>query len=176
MTSAARADARGDRLPLTDRQAQVSALVLQIGLAAWAVRDVARGGAGRHEVARTGLSYAAAIATVTFGVAVGRHVPVWFIVPIVGVVAARFAMLPLPSGNAPDALVTEHASPVATTLLFTWTVAVLVLQGQLLTGIVDLAATVVAFGSGIVLSPIGSLHCERSDCGRSGPLSAPSSR
>jgi hypothetical protein len=73
---------------------------------------------------------------------------VWFIVPLIAVVAARFAVIPFRDHHAAN---DSRPSLIATTLLFTWTVAVLVLQGQLLRDLEHLLATVVAFALGLVL-------------------------
>lgn len=149
MTVVARADARGQHLPVTDWQVRAAALGLQGALAGWAVVAVARRRRGDHAaVVRTLFAYGASIATVALGVMAGRRLPVWFIVPLVSVVAARFAVLPL---RDQDAASDSRPSLIATTLLFTWTVAVLVLQGQLLRDLEHMLATVVAFALGLVL-------------------------
>ncbi|MDQ4039088.1 MAG: hypothetical protein M3313_12260, partial [Actinomycetota bacterium] len=149
MTVVARADARGQHLPVTDWQVRAAALGLQGALAGWAVVAVARRRRGDHAaVVRTLFAYGASIATVGLGVMAGRRLPVWFIVPLVSVVAARFAVLPLRDEHTAN---DSRPSLIATTLLFTWTVAVLVLQGQLLRDIDHLLATVVAFALGLVL-------------------------
>jgi hypothetical protein len=149
MTVVARADARGQHLPVTDWQARAAALGLQGALAGWAVVAVARRRRGDHAaVVQTLFAYGASIATVALGVMAGRRLPVWFIVPLVSVVAARFAVLPLRDQHAAS---DSRPSLIATTLLFTSTVAVLVLQGQLLRDLEHLLTTVVAFALGLVL-------------------------
>lgn len=83
------------------------------------IRLLRRSGARRSDAVRAWAAYGAAVSLVSVGAVIGRHSPAWAVVPVVGVVAARLAMLPLPSGKAGRAARSPRSS-----LQLTWTVAV----------------------------------------------------
>lgn len=146
MIPLARADAQGRHPAVSDEVVRLAALATQVALAVWSV-SAERGGGVRAR-RRDVFAYTSIIFAITLGVFVGRRTPAWVVVPIVALVAVRFAWLPTPAGGDANP---RGRGGVATALLFTWTVAVLALQTQLLATLGGLAATTAAFGIGMVL-------------------------
>jgi hypothetical protein len=91
MIGVSRADARGERLPLTDSQVRALALAVQAGLVIWVARRTRHAG---HRVVERVVVYAAALATISIRVTVGQNLPAWWFVPLVAVIAVRMATLP----------------------------------------------------------------------------------
>lgn len=149
MIPAARADARGTAPVIGDSALRAGALTVQIAIAAWVLARHRLHGE-RRSLARNAVTYGAAIFTVTLGVLLGRRLPMWVIVPIVGVVAARFALLPV-SDHWGDERSPAMTEVLRTVLFFTWTVAVLALQTQLLRSVGGLVAVTCAFVVGLLI-------------------------
>lgn len=143
----ARADARGQTPLVSDDVVRLVTLAMQVVLAAWALNgDRLRRGSVR---ARDVVAYASVIFVISLGVFVGRRAPAWVVVPIVALVAVRFAWLPTPEEGADGRR--RGRDGVATALFFTWTVAVLALQTQLLATLGGLVAITAAFCFGMVI-------------------------
>lgn len=147
MIPVSRADARGQAPVVSDHVVRLLALVAQGCVAAWALNADRLRNCRRQ--ARDVAAYGSAILTVTLGVFLGRRLPAWVVVPIVALVAVRFAWLPTPDED--DLQMDRRRDAVTTTLFFTWTVGVLALQTQLLATLAGLAAVTAAFGIGVVV-------------------------
>jgi hypothetical protein len=147
MIGASRADARGERLPLTDTQVRALALAGQAGLAIWVARRTRHGG---HGVVELVVVYAAALATISIRVTVGQNLPGWWFVPLVAVIAVRMATLP--------EAVTHRSGPesndggfVRVACGFVVIVGALALQARIMSRPSGLVALVAAFVVGLGL-------------------------
>ncbi|MBW3614420.1 MAG: hypothetical protein KY439_03810 [Actinobacteria bacterium] len=154
MMVAATFDARGDIPEWTDTAARALGIALEFCIAAAYVTRSQR--TGRQWT--TALPFVAAIGVATLGVALGRRLPYIAIVPIVGLAAARLALLPLPTASDDERPERHHL--VATGAFFAWSTCVLSLQSRVLTRPAGIAATFVAFMVGIVIL-FGTLYLRR---------------
>lgn len=155
MMHLARSDARGDRPPFTDDQVRTGVFVIQTLLASWAGRAAVKNPlVGRQATRAVVVGYGLVIATIGMQFLFGDDVSGWLFVPAVALAAARFVEIPIFAQVRSDPPPLEGPAPrtaTGTLLSFTWAVAVLAIECQLLNRTSGLAALIVAFILGLTL-------------------------
>ena len=147
MIPLARADARGQDLPLTDTQVAALAIGLQAALAIWAAHRTHQAG---ERLVGLVVTYAAVLVTMTVRLTVGRNLSAWWFVPVVAVIAVQIAALPGQPALRPDGD-PGNARTLRMTCGFVGVVAVLALQAQIMTRPSGLVGLVVAGLAGLAL-------------------------
>lgn len=143
-------EVREGRPPIGDSVLRWTALAAQAVCMVIAVRTAHRSQEAGGSVApgRVAFAFASVAVTAWIGSWVGGDLPSWAVYPLVGLVAARFAVVPIPDVDADGN--PEIPSVAGEFALFTWTVVMLAVQARILGMPGGVAATAVAFGLGLV--------------------------